>query len=113
MTDSHEASYSYSVKIVSTAKKSDFTVMKLHRSFGTKFTSLDEIKEEIIGQCHLSNITQLGYIEPGHGIKGKQQWLTSDTDLKEMYDCFKRGKKEIILWCYTGESTVAKTPVKK
>ena len=28
--------------------------------------------------------TQLGYIEPGHGLKGRTQWLTGDDDFKCM-----------------------------
>ena len=39
-----------------------------------------------------------GYIEPGHGARGKQRWLTSADDLKDMYSTH-QGKKEILLWC--------------
>ena len=42
--------------------------------------------------------TQLGYIEPGHGLKGKTQWLTGDDDLTEMYA--KYGKHDVLLWCF-------------
>ena len=41
----------------------------------------------------------LGYIEPGHGCKGKQRWLYSDEDLQEMYSIYS-GKDEILLWCF-------------
>ena len=54
-------------------------------------------------------VDNLGYIEPGHGLKGKQQWLVQDEDLVEMYTCYD-GKKyrEIMLWCIqpsSGENT--------
>ena len=41
-----------------------------------------------------------GYVEPGHGAKGKKRWITSEADLKEMYLAY-GGKKEILLWCTT------------
>ena len=44
-------------------------------------------------------VLDIGYIEPGYGIKGKQMWLVEDTDLSEMYTCFKT-KHDIILWCF-------------
>ena len=47
---------------------------------------------------------ELGYIQPGHGFKGKQKWLCSDNCLKEMYEEHK-GRKEIILWCFSRDTT--------
>jgi hypothetical protein len=32
----------------------------------------------------------IGYIEPGHGQKGKLRELTTDDDLQEMYILYKR-----------------------
>lgn len=43
----------------------------------------------------------IGYIEPGHGLKGKQQTLIDDDDIDEMYDVYKMKKRGITLWCYT------------
>lgn len=56
----------------------------------------------------------LGYIEPGHGQKGKLRELTTDDDLKEMYVLYKR-KQEILLWCYgdVGEQTGFNPPQRK
>ena len=51
---------------------------------------------------HLSTLlpgfTQLGYTDPGHGLKGKTQWLTDDEDLTDMYSKY-GGKHDILLWC--------------
>lgn len=47
---------------------------------------------------------ELGYIEPGHGAKGRQRWLVEDKDLEEVYKMH-QGKKEILLWTYTSDST--------
>ena len=42
----------------------------------------------------------LGYLEPGHGMKGKNQWLHSDDDVKEMY-AKHVGRRNIQLWGYS------------
>ena len=39
-------------------------------------------------------------LELGHGEKGKQQWLDTDGDLKQMYETHQR-RKEILLWCHS------------
>ena len=41
-----------------------------------------------------------GYIEPGHGVKGRQKRLMSNDDIADMY-AFHDGKKEILLWRYS------------
>ena len=30
-------------------------------------------------------VDSLGYVEPGHGAKGKQRWLITDADVTDMY----------------------------
>ena len=45
------------------------------------------------------DVVDIGYIEPGHGMKGRQVWLLESDDLISMYTLFKN-KKEIILWCH-------------
>ena len=77
-------------------------VQKLH---GVKrsFQKVDEIKETIKEYCdeYVSvPIDSLGYVEPGHGAKGKQRWLITDADVADMYKAH-QGKKEILLWCHS------------
>ena len=31
---------------------------------------------------------RVGYMDPGHGWKGKQRWITCDEDLKDMYKVY-------------------------
>ena len=91
--------FSYSVKVINPVKKSEYVVHKL-RITGI-FKSVDEIKENIVStvQGLTSVIDQVGYIEPGHGAKGRQRWLSASEDLKDMY--LQRQKKlEILFWCY-------------
>ena len=38
-----------------------------------------------------------GYVEPGHGAKGKHQKLMTIEDLRNMYKVYE-GRKEILLW---------------
>ena len=53
-------------------------------------------KFEELSTC---NDVVFGYIEPGHGLKGCQHWITTTDDLKDMYKAYER-RKEIIIWCH-------------
>ena len=81
-------------------------IQKLH-GLKRKFKTVDEIKEAI-EECCESNVSlpidSLGYVEPGHGAKGKQRWLITDADVTDMYKAH-QGKKEILLWCYSKGSS--------
>ena len=47
------------------------------------------------------DLKKLGYIEPGHGLRGKQRWLNEDSDLTELYTLYHTvNRKEILLWCF-------------
>ena len=46
----------------------------------------------------------MGYIESGHGAKGRRIWLCDDGDIEKMYSEHNK-KKKIMLWCYTGPSS--------
>ena len=65
----------------------------------THFSSPDVIKQHILGIAPKLAGDSFGYIEPGHGLKGKLKLLTTDQDLVEMYSVYKT-KREILLWCY-------------
>ena len=46
---------------------------------------------------------EMGYVEPGHGMKGRKIWLHTDDDVKMMYVIERHDKKRsVMLWCYTG-----------
>ena len=42
---------------------------------------------------------QFGYWKPGHGTRGKQEWIVSVEDLEDMYTSY-GNKKEVLLWAY-------------
>lgn len=79
------------------AKKKEYKVEKL--SSTTPFGSLDSILSAIqeVDDRVGGNI---GYIEPGHGLKGKQKWLLDDNDVSEMYAVHKN-KREVMLYAFT------------
>ena len=75
----------YKVKIMSTGKKSDFTVQELNEN--EIYVEGETLKKDILS--HFSDkLTggeiELGYIAPGHGFNGKQKWLCSDDCLIKM-----------------------------
>ena len=91
----------YSLKIIP-KKKADFRVMKLHGLTG-KYSSIDGLKEAICEACKDDvTLEAFGYIEPGHGAKGKERWLVTPENLRDMY-AIHGDKKEVLLWCYTAD----------
>jgi len=71
---------------------------------GKKYDSIsclrDYISANVPSGMEIPVKADMGYIEPGHGGKGRKIWLHDDSELKHMYDVFK-DKKRILLWCYT------------
>lgn len=63
-----------------------------------RFKSVDELKHSLMDHLKFQ-VDTLGYIEPGHGLRGKQQWLNRESDLDDMYECTKH-RKEVTLWWY-------------
>lgn len=49
-----------------------------------KFSSVSSLKEHLT-EVLKEVILDVGYIEPGHGLKGRQVWLVEDADVIEMY----------------------------
>ena len=60
--------YIYSVMVIP-KKKQDFVVHKVHGVSGT-FKKLEELKSKVLKD--VISPTTYGYIEPGHGNKGKK-----------------------------------------
>ena len=83
-------------------KKSEYRIRKWRMKH--KFSSVAQLALKLIeafDELHPVDEKGLsmGYVEPGHGYKGKQRWLCSDEDLHEMYSVYS-GKKEILMWCF-------------
>ena len=67
--------YTFSIKIVSAKKKSDYAVQTLH--LNGRFSSLDALKQAVLSKCEdrISMETGFGFIEPGHGVSGKKEMV--------------------------------------
>ena len=46
-----------------------------------------------------SPVGDIGYISPGHGMKGKKHPLVDEEDIVAMYTLY-RCKHNVLLWCY-------------
>ena len=88
--------FNYNVKIINPKKKSVYVTKSLPPNY--QFHALNDFRKyvkEDIG--HLQG--PLGYVEPGHGAKGKLRELHDDEDLYEMYVLHKR-KPDMLQWVY-------------
>ena len=97
-----EVDLSYSLKFVNPQKKSEYTIRKWRMKH--KFSSVAQLALKLIETFDgLHPVDEkglsMGYVEPGHGYKGKQRWLCSNEDLHEMYSVYS-DKKEILMWCF-------------
>lgn len=100
-------SFSYTLKLVNPKSKSDFLTIKLGTA--KNLSSLQQFMYKTISTNpkfkapDLTNV-EMGYIESGHGLKGRKIWLYADGDVDVMYDYFKRSTS-ILLWCYMEADT--------
>ncbi len=85
----------YAVKVMNQGRKSDYTIEKL--SLKKQFTTISDVKQ-CLSDALKFQVENCGYLEPGHGLKGRQQWLVQDEDLQEMYAMYQK-RREIMLWC--------------
>ena len=94
------AKHLYSVKLVNRSKKSEYRIHNIRQ--GVKLTDMENLQGFI--RTRFEEFTEfddicVGYIEPGHGWKGKQVWLNSDEDITDLYVVCSK-VKDILLWCY-------------
>ena len=69
--------YIYRVKVVNPERKSEFTMDRLTDTH--RFKSMNEFRHSVMDHLKFQ-IGTLGFIEPGHGLRGKQQWLNREND---------------------------------
>lgn len=89
----------YTVKVISAGSSAGYLVKKWDIS--TKFSSYIEIRDQLAldfaALLQEGDEFHFGYIQRGHGVKGKQFSITDDQDVCSMYSEY-RGRREIILW---------------
>ena len=111
--------YSLRVMIINPNKKKEYVMVKAEKTT-TEVIGVDEMKKLILAsfpadipQPHADKL-EFGYIEPGHGLKGKKEWIFDDNDAKEFLARFKnKKKKEFTLWCYSQGPSHSKGENKK
>lgn len=95
--------YCYSVKIINPQKKSDYSLRRW-RHVSKRFPSVESMQSQLIKDFgdvlpSRKEDIELGYIKPGHGAKGRTQWIFTEEDLDDMYKEHAE-KTEIIIWLY-------------
>ena len=78
------------------ARKSDYTMQALDCC--DRFSTIDNLKK-CLSNAVGTQIGGFGFVEPGHGLKGRQHWLLRDKDLNDMYCVYKK-RRDITLWCF-------------
>ena len=89
----------YTVKVINAGSSTGYLVKKWDIS--TRFSSYIEIRDQLAldfaALLQEGDEFHFGYIQRGHGVKGKQFSITDDQDVCSMYSEY-QGRKEIILW---------------
>lgn len=105
------AEHCYSPKLINPLRMSEYRNIEIQSTGHCK--SVNELKE-FISKNHPSGVdvpnlkeVEMGYIELGHGGKGRKVWICDDKDVDKMYETHVN-KKRILLWCYSQSTTQAK-----
>ena len=90
----------YSIKLINPERKSEYSVEKWRtRTVFKTVSHLTTKLRERYAELEPCKELRVGYMDPGHGWKGKQRWITCDDDLKDMYETYS-SKAEILIWCF-------------
>ena len=89
----------YTVKVINAGSSTGYLVKKWDIS--TRFSSYIEIRDQLAldfaALLQEGDEFHFGYIQRGHGVKGKQFSITDDQDVCSMYSEY-QGRRESILW---------------
>ena len=113
MTDKEADSIpTYSLKIINPSNAGgEIIIDKV--DLREKFASLETTKRRLLELYpkHTEGYEILfGYITPGHGMKGKQETISTDEELVSMYDLHKK-RKRILLWLKCKSKSVKRSLV--
>ncbi len=93
-------SATYVLKIINPNNKGGEVLVNHIDDIKEVFTSADALMSKLcdsFSEYTEGYDTLFGYITPGHGFKGKQEQITTDIDLSDMYEAHKK-RKRIMLW---------------
>ena len=84
--DNEHFQLEFSIKIMNPGRMSEFKNVRICKWKCCKtlnelraFLSAEVSAIEVSGEKPDFEVADLGYIEPGHGMKGRKQWLSTDT----------------------------------
>lgn len=110
--------YILRVMIINPQMKKDYTMAKADK-FASEELSLCEMRELILSSFPddiphpCEDKLEFGYIEPGHGLKGKKEWILDEKDLKQFLEKYRSKKmKEFTVWCHSQGTKDGKTSKK-
>ncbi len=87
----------YIVKVISAGYSSGYLVKNWEAN--TRFSTYSEIRDQLASDfatlLQEADDFHFGYIQRGHGVKGKQFTITDDQDVRGLYNEY-RGRREII-----------------
>lgn len=88
---------SYTVKVITAGSGSLLKKWSNKTTFVTASTMKLLLKYDFDSFMGQPEAFSFGYLQRGHGTKGRQYAISDDEDIKNMYEEYK-GKKEIVLW---------------
>ena len=103
----------FKLKVINHSKKSEYRVFNVRNNENVDLQTFDAMKEFILDKIPAdvpkpdADTLEFGFITPGHGLKGRKEWLYSNEDVKEMIKTHKGCS--VILWCYNCKKSVAPT----
>ena len=103
--DFDEVLFEYSIKIINPDRMSEFKNVRVSK--WKQCETLEDLRlfltekvPSVSSEPPDFSSVDLGYLEPGHGMKGKKQWFNNDDDVNEMY-AKHAGRRNIQLWAYS------------
>lgn len=104
--------FGYVLKMINLSCMSEYKNVEIQRrGYCKSFSELKEfISSNLPSTIEAPNLqeVEMGFIEPGHGSKGRKVWLFDDNDVQKIYEVHLH-KKQILLWCYTHVSAQKKS----
>ena len=110
-----EDNYVYSIKIINPMRMKEFQTINLGKG-GTykstyslrQYVSKNLPNTPVLADLDLFNV-EIGYMEPGHGMKGRKLCLYDDNDITKLYKKY-LGKPTIRMWCYSSKKVAKDGP---
>ena len=94
----------FKLKVINHNKKSEFQVFSIRNNENLDLHTFKAMKEFILSKIPAdvptpdNDTLEFGFIVPGHGLRGRKEWLYSDEDVEDMIKV--HNGSSVTLWCY-------------